>query len=48
MRLTYEPPEIALLGSVRELTQAELLSPGADGSSFLGISLGGEKDPVFS
>ncbi len=30
MRLPYEPPEIALLGSVKDLTQANLSGPTPD------------------
>ncbi len=41
MRLHYEAPDIALLGSVMDLTQADLFAPGADS---LGSVLGGDND----
>ncbi|MGH3903815.1 MAG: lasso RiPP family leader peptide-containing protein [Pseudonocardiaceae bacterium] len=47
MLLPYEPPEITLLGSVRELTQADFFHPGSD-FTLLGIPLGGEDGSVFS
>lgn len=45
MRLLYEPPEIALLGSVTNLTQANLSGPASDNLISL---LRGPADPVFS
>ncbi len=36
MRLPYEPPDIALLGTVKDLTQAAVLQPGADNVLGLG------------
>lgn len=34
MRLSYEPPEIALLGSVKDLTQANLFGEAPDNLSW--------------
>lgn len=42
MRLPYEPPEITLLGSVTDLTQADLLAPGSD--NLLNLPLLGDRD----
>lgn len=45
MRLICESPEIALLGSVKDLAQAALLAPGSDNSPKLpGL---GDKDGVY-
>lgn len=35
MRLSYEPPEIALLGSVKDLTQANLFGEAPDNLSWV-------------
>lgn len=48
MRSTYEPPQLAVLGSVRELTQGSDLT--ASGDSVFGIPLigGDPDDPMAS
>lgn len=49
MREPYEAPAITLLGSVTDLTQANILGGGTDGLSFFGIPLGGSfGDDTFS
>jgi hypothetical protein len=45
MRLPYEPPEIALLGSVKDLTQANIVGPTPDNLTVVtvhGISIPGD------
>ena len=37
MRLPYGPPEIALLGSVKDLTQANAVGPTPDNLTVLNI-----------
>lgn len=44
MRLRYVPPEITLLGSVADLTQAALTGPASDNL----LVLRGPVPPVFS
>lgn len=46
MRLPYDAPEITLLGSVMELTQADLFAPGSD--TAFNLPLLGDKDDIFS
>lgn len=45
MRLPYEPPEIAVLGSVTDLTQANLFGEAPDNLSWILPILG---DDTFS
>lgn len=44
MRAPYEPPEIAALGSVTDLTQANLMGPASDNLWILR----GPEDDMFS
>jgi hypothetical protein len=44
MRLSYEPPEITVLGSLRELTQLDSFAPGSD-FSLWGLDLSGPLGP---